>query len=91
MTLLYRAKPLGSFLATSHSSRVKLKVDIAFATSLDDPKPRDVKVSVSRDLPGFGPNVRATMSLGVIAFLEQDHAAIAADLQGQPLIGGATS
>jgi hypothetical protein len=31
VTLLYRAKPLGSFLTTSSSSRVKLKVDIAVA------------------------------------------------------------
>jgi hypothetical protein len=79
VTLLYRAKPLG-FFSSTYSSRVKLKVDIAFATNLDSPKPRDVVVSVSRNVPGFGQNVRNTMALGVIAFLKQDHDAIASAL-----------
>ncbi len=77
--LLYRAKPMG-FLSTSYSSRVKLHVDIAFAAPLDDPEPRDVVVSVSRSLPGFGPNVRATMALGIVAFLKHDHDTIANEL-----------
>ena len=79
VTLLYRAKPFGIFSST-FASRVKLKVDIAFATNLDDPKPRDFVISVSRGISGFGPNVRNTMALGIITFLKQDHNLIATDL-----------
>ncbi len=77
VTLLYRARPLPGFFS-SYKDRVKLKVDIAFATMLDDPRPGDVKVAVSRELHGFGQNVRNTMALGVIAFLRNDHDLIAA-------------
>lgn len=79
VTLLYRARPTTGFFS-SYKNRVKLKVDIAFATPLDNPKPGDVKVAVSRELYGFGQNVRNTMALGVIAFLRQDHNLIAAAL-----------
>ena len=44
----------------------------AFAAPLADPRGRDEVVTVSRDLPGFGPNVRATTALGIVEFLEQD-------------------
>jgi hypothetical protein len=79
VTLLYRIRPLG-FFSSTYATRVKLKVDIAFATNLDAPKPRDVLVSVSRSEPGFGPNVRNTMALGVIAFVKHDHDLLAAAL-----------
>jgi hypothetical protein len=79
-TLLYRVKPLGAFSST-YSTRVKLKVDIAFATNLDDPRPRDVVVAISRAEPGFGQNVRNTIALGVIAFLKADHDPMAAALR----------
>ena len=39
VTLLYRARPLPGFFS-SYKNRVKLKVDIAFATMLDDARQR---------------------------------------------------
>jgi hypothetical protein len=83
VTLLYRAKPFGIFSST-FASRVKLKVDIAFATNLDAPKPGNVLVTVSRDIAGFGQNVRDTMALGIIAFLKQDHSLISTELNTPP-------
>ena len=44
----------------------------AFAAPLADPRGRDVVVTVSRHLLGFGPNVRATTDPGIVEFLDQD-------------------
>ena len=60
----------------------------AFAAPLADPRGRDVVVTVSRDLPGFGPNVRATMALGIVEFLEQDKGLIEQEMSASSATAG---
>jgi hypothetical protein len=79
LTLRYNVNALPSLLKV-YGLHVKVTVNIAFATSLDAPKPSDVNVEVSENVTGFGPNVRRTMAEGVVQFLETNHNAIAANI-----------
>ena len=60
----------------------------AFCAPLADPRGRDVVVTVSRDLPGFGPNVRATTVLRIVEFLEQDEGPIEQEMSACPATAG---
>jgi hypothetical protein len=84
--LLYQARTLPGFFQ-SYKNRVKEKVDIAFITSLDAPKINDVKVSVSRNISTFGPNVRHEMAIGIENFLKADHDQIAAAIPDPSSVG----
>ncbi len=78
-TVLYQTKATPSFFAL-FNSRVKVKVEITFATNLDNPQVGDVRVSASHSISGLGPNVRNTIALSIVSFVQQDHNRIAAAL-----------
>jgi hypothetical protein len=46
-------------------------------------------VTVTRDLPGFGRNVRATIARGILAFLGHDREMIISTMSGAAAASGA--
>jgi hypothetical protein len=81
LTISYHTRLLPSYLSL-FSPYVTFNMRVYFTTSLDYPNQGDVKISFSKNVVPFGGDQRNRAAQGVVAFIEHDHARIAAMLPG---------